>query len=153
MTLQLEGAVDTRDQEMAALRRQLAQTDEALRLERIKTGAIEAGVRKLKSATTPLYHALQLIHDQIDAMGIESSASTSGGDSDPRWQSFKNTFPGVPARIIDALLTHREMSITQLSGLLKAHYNTVSNALSSLAKAGAVTKDGGRNGQYRLKGL
>jgi hypothetical protein len=108
---------------------------------------------ELRRLTMPFYRLLQAVHGEIDALGVSGdsaavTASPSGTDS--RWQSFKDTFPGIPARIIDALLSHREMSITQLGVLLHTHYNTVQKALQILTKAGALSKDGGRNGKFRL---
>src|SRR2546430_5925772 len=115
--LQLEGNVDTRDSEIASLRRQLAQMDEALRLERIKTGAIESGVRRLKSATTPLFHALQLIHGEIEAMGIDGNSPQVGGDQ--KWEAIKQRLAPRLREAVDILLLQGPMRRTQLAAALK----------------------------------
>lgn len=151
---QLVGHVDDRDDIIEGLREKNRRLDEALRTERNKVGQSEAGVKELRRVLTPLYRALQTVFGEMDAMGIEDAGSSTpniaNGDN-PRWQSFKQAYPGAPAQIIDALMVHREMGITQLAALLKIHYNTAQTALDKLAKAGAVTKDGTRNGKYSLK--
>lgn len=144
--LQLEGEVDTRDQEIATLRRQLAQLNEALRLERNKTAAIEYGARKLKSATTPLYHALQHIHGEIDAMGFGDAGNQTQGN--PKWEDWKRRMPGRPAEVIELLQVNRDMSVQNLMTAMKAGKNTVYQIMSRLGQAGVTKCTGGR---YSLK--
>lgn len=117
---------------------------------------IERSIRALRSQLSPLHRALRALFGEIEiAVGEEervvaSQAPSESVSQDPRWQSYKQEFPGVPARIVDALLTHKEMTITQLSGFLRVHYDTVKGALQRLTMAGAVTKDGGKGGKVRL---
>lgn len=122
-----------------------------------KNETLERSLRNLRQKLSPLHNALRAVFGEIElAVGEEAFSSTPGATAavnssvDPRWESFKQTFPGHPARIIDALLSHREMTITQLSTLLKAHYDSVRKALSVLTKAGAIVKVEG--GRYRLVG-
>lgn len=145
--LQLEGEVDTRDQELVLLRRQLAQLNEALRLERNKTAAIEHGARKLKSATTPLYHALQHIHGEIDIMGIGDAAGNQA-QGNPKWEDWKRRMPGRPAEVIELLQVNRDMSVQNLMTAMKAGKNTVYQIMSRLGQAGVTKCTGGR---YSLK--
>ena len=49
----------------------------------------------------------------------------------------------MPAEIIDALLIHGEMRITNLAGLLKRDVRTIYSAEAKLRKAGATTLNGG----------
>lgn len=138
------------EEEVRGLRHDL---DEA----EVKNAALERSLRNLRRQLSPLHNALRAVFGEIE-LGIAdreeattSTPSQSGSSlssNDPRWESYKQTFPGTAARIIDALLAHREMSISQLAALLKAHYNTVNSALLVLSKAGAVSKE---NGKYRLK--
>jgi len=109
-------------------------------------------IRALQGQLNPLHRYLRALFGEIElAVGEEqvgpenavARGATSPSTTDPRWESYKNTFPGAPARVIDALLAHREMTMTQLSALLKAHYNTVKDAVGKLIKAGAVSRDGG----------
>lgn len=115
-------------------------------------------IRNLRDQLNPLHRALRAVFGEIELIVTDadftetqtpgaSASQPNGGD--PRWESFKQSFPGIPARIIDALLAHREKTITQLSALLRAHYNTIRDACGVLLKAGAITKDG-RKGAYRL---
>lgn len=140
--LQLEGFVDTRDQEIASLRRQLAQLDEALRLERIKTGAVEAGIRKLKSATSPLFHALQMIHGEIDAMGIDASSGT-GSQGNAKWESIKQRLAPRLKEAIDIFLAQGSMNLTNLAAALKMDYSNCSkNVAGVLLRQGLLVKNG-----------
>jgi hypothetical protein len=164
--------VDVRDgasaDELRQLRQENRKLDEALRTVKNELGQatadkenLERSIRALRNQLAPLHRFMRALFGEIElAIGEEevtatmgapgATASVTSSNGDPRWQSFKETFPGVPSRIIDALLAHREMSITQLATFLRAHYNTVSGALGQLSKAGAVSKDGGKNGKYRL---
>ena len=49
----------------------------------------------------------------------------------------------MPAEIIDALLIHGEMRITNLAGLLKRDVRTIYRSEDKLRKAGATTLNGG----------
>jgi|GEM_PF-5059743 len=119
---------------------------------RLEKERMERSVKKLREVLTPLHHWLRALFGEIEfAVGAEEpptpgNSSTANGravsDTDPRWQSYKENFPGAPARIIDALLSHREMTLTQLSRLLKMDYTTAQKALSKLKAAGAVRKEG-----------
>lgn len=145
---------DDRDQQLASLRRQLAQIDEALRLERIKTGAIEAGVRKLRSATAPLYHALQLIHGEIAAMRLDDDPApgvTMPAAKSDAWVQWKQKLPGWPAKIIDALLAHGELSTAQIVVAAQcSRKQTIYDTMSKLGKLGLVRNVGGK---YQLTDL
>lgn len=168
--LTLEGLVEpasgSSGEAVRELRRQNQRLDEELRSVRNELGQLKAekenlerSVRALRNQLSPLHRALRAVFGEIElAIGEEqvvlggapASAVAASGGEDPRWQSFKQSFPGASARIIDALLAHRELTITQLSTVLKAHYSTVKNACLVLTKAGAISKDG-TGGAYRLK--
>jgi hypothetical protein len=141
---QLSGHVDNRDQEIGTLRRQLSQLDEALRLERNKTGQIEAGARELRRILSPLYRALQAVFGELDAMGIQDGAVTT----DSRWDSAKQRMPGKPAEFIDLLITHGAMNVTNFVTLAHCSKQTAYNVLSKLGQAGIVESNGGK---YSLK--
>ena len=146
----LEGHVapDDRDQQLATLRLQLKRLDEALRLERNKNGAIEAGVRRLRSATKPLYHALQLIHGEIDAMGVEDvsyDAPPPPASKVAAWELWKQKLPGWPAKIIDALLKHGELSSSQLVVAAQcSRKQTIYDTVSKLGRLNLVRNVGGK---------
>jgi hypothetical protein len=121
-------------------------------------------IQALQHSLQPQFLALRAIFGEIEAAGLTSDSATTSSTSspnpanpanpggvDPRWQSYKERFPGVAAKVIDALLLHREMNTTELVTFVGCHYNTLSAALVLLSKAGAVTKDGGRGGKYKLQ--
>lgn len=131
------------EEEILSLRHELDDTNrEKERLERT--------VRNLRSQLSPLHRALRAVFGEIElAIGEEemgaagnSSAPQHQPGSDARWESYKQQFPGVAARIIDALLTHQQMTYGQLKVFLKADYNTVKNAAARLREAGALVKEG-----------
>jgi len=106
-------------------------------------------VRNLQHTLNPIHRALAALFGEMElAIGDElnndvSSATPAASSNDPRWESFKKSFPGVGAEIIDALLIHGEMKMTNLSKLLKRHYNTVQFHAAKLKAAGAITSAGG----------
>jgi hypothetical protein len=135
--------LQSRDNEIRSLRHAL---DEATAE---KDGAIRT-VRNLQSMLAPLHRALRAIFGEIELVAGEDAAPAVGNGAsvpvsgqDPRWESFKRSFPGVGAEIIDALLIHGEMKMTNLSKLLKRHYNTVQFHAAKLRAAGAITSAGG----------
>lgn len=148
-------------EELRQLRQENRKLDEALRGVRNELGQaiadkenLERSIRALRNQLAPLHRFLRALFGEIElAVGEEQESvhapaaaraapdDASNGD-DPRWQSYKNTFPGVGAKIIDALLAHKEMNYVQLSALLKHSYDTIKGAAAKLLKAGALTKNG-----------
>lgn len=107
-------------------------------------------VKNLQATLNPFHRALRMLFGEMDlAVGEAPDGPRAGapvydsGGADPRWQNYKNQFPGVPAEIIDALLIHGEMRITNLAGLLKRDVRTIYSAEAKLRKAGATTLNGG----------
>jgi hypothetical protein len=157
--LQLEGAVleDDPDGSVQEWRREVQRLEDENRSLRRdledatrKQKGLERTIENLRRILSPLYRGLRALFGEIElAVGEAPIGSgpaaivASQGSDDPRWQSFKNTFPGVPASIIDALLIHGEMGFTNLSHLLKRAYGTTKNAAYKLRDAGAVTINGG----------
>lgn len=110
---------------------------------------LERSIRGLRQQLSPLHRALRAVFGEIElAIGEEMRAASEApnlspaNSGDPRWESFKRTFSGCGAEIIDALLAHQQMTLSQLSTLLKRHYDTVKGAAAKLQKAGAVVRDG-----------
>jgi hypothetical protein len=138
------------EDENRSLRRDL---DDALR----DKERLERSIENLRAILAPLHRGLRSLFGEIElavgdaplngASPAATAAATSPGD--PRWQSFKNSFPGVPAEIIDALLIHGDMKMTNLSKFLKRHYETTRKAAYKLRDAGAVTLAGGALGLKR----
>jgi hypothetical protein len=139
----LNGIVDTRDQELAQLRRQLEQFDEALRMERLKTGAMEAGIRELRQVTKPLYMALAKIHGMIEEMGVGDSASS--GPSDSKWDAVKSRLEPRMRGAIDMLLLQGSMGRKQIAAALKMDYsNCAKNVIGPLIRQGWIVESGGK---------
>jgi DNA-binding transcriptional ArsR family regulator len=117
---------------------------------------LDRSLRNLRQQLSPLHRALRAVFGEIElavgeeelSMAAATGAAPQAQGNDARWKSYKDNFPGAPARMIDALLTHREMNITQLSKLLKMDYSTAKAAASKLRQAGAIT--GERGGPVRL---
>jgi len=151
-SLSLIASTDPRQQiealqrELYQRNRQLAEVEEALRQERGKNAMIEAGVAQLRTALSPLYQGLCRVFGEIDAMGVEISGVDSG--MDPRkaavWEDWKHKMPGIPARFIEALMLHGELTQTQLRLHAKCAQGSVAGVVSQLWKAGLINKNGGR---------
>jgi hypothetical protein len=160
-SLTLKGIIDSgpedRGEELRQLRRDNQRLDESLRQVRNELGqaiaekeVLERSVRALRNQLAPLHHALRAVFGEIElAVGEEEvthsapgavTAASNGADS--RWESFKQRFPGVRARIIDALLAHQEMTIVQLSAFIKAAYTTTKDSCAELVKVGALARKG-----------
>jgi hypothetical protein len=146
--------------ELRQLRQENRKLDEALRAVRNELGQaiadkenLERSIRALRNQLSPLHRYLKAIFGEIElAVGEEDAArvpsapgapqNSQQAADDPRWQSYKNTFPGVGAKIVDALLVHEQMNYPQLAVLLKHSYDTIQGAAAKLLKAGALTKNG-----------
>lgn len=142
--LQLEGnVVDTRDQEIATLRLQLRQMDEALRLERNKTGQMEAGVREVRSLLAPLHRSLRLLFGEMDAMEIkESPPSQIPSAATAAWDAWKQRL-GVPCgKIISALQVHRSMTQTQIAIATGIRSSNIPTYIFRINRAGLINKNG-----------
>lgn len=147
-----EGMLHKFRREKQQLEDDLRETRQELDDLRAEKERLERSVRNLRLTLSPLHRSLRALFGEIElAIGEEtaavglSSASVAAqlqNTSDPRWESFKQTFPGTPARIIDALLAHQQMTYGQLKTLLRADYNTIKNAAAKLRLAGAVVKEG-----------
>lgn len=166
--LALEGLVSKKsrgddEEELQELRRRNQQLEAEIRQLRAEIEEARAGgetaqrvIRNLRDQLNPLHRALRAIFGEIELAVDESepqrTSMTPGPQSnaaDPRWESYKTNFPGVPATIVDALLSHRAMTLTQLAGLLRRDYSTIKTAVLKLTKAGAVTREG-KGGPVRL---
>jgi hypothetical protein len=112
---------------------------------------LERSLRTLRKQLSPLHLALRAVFGEIElAVGQEDFAPVSASSNspappsgfDPRWQSYKNNFPGAPAKIIDLLLEHPGLTLTQISKIAKMHYDTTKTAVRKLVEAGAVARVG-----------
>lgn len=144
--LLLEGRVDTRDQELVDLRRQLADLEDELVVARAEAkrarGQIERGVRLLREATTPLFNGLKMIHGQMDDL-VPDNGVTSPSGSD-KWDAIKKRMTPRLAGAIDILLVQGGMRRTQLASAMKMDYSNCSkNVITILLRQGLLVDNGG----------
>lgn len=66
------------------------------------------------------------------------------------WESWKQRLGGSCAKVIDALLTHKDLNTQQLAIATGLHRTTIPNLIFRLNKAGLINKNGGR---FSLKSL
>jgi hypothetical protein len=107
-------------------------------------------VENLRRILGPIHNGLRALFGEIElAIGEEMppfanpSSTPSSDQFDPRWESYKKRFTGVPSKIIDALLIHGEMQITPLAKLIGRHPETTRVAASKLKAAGALQNSAG----------
>jgi len=157
MSLSIMTALPTQQSQIESLQRelyqrnkQLAETEEALRQERLKSAALERGVAELRTVLTPLYQGLSHIFGQIDTMDIGSGSAIPSSKNSAAWEQWKQRLGGATARAIDALMIHGEMNQTQLRIILGCATRTVTNVVTALNQAKLIDK---RDGKIRLKEL
>lgn len=130
------------------LRSQLSEAQEDARQMRQKLTIVEGGASMLRTVLNPLYSALAHIYGELDAMGVNGGTPPSPTGMDPRkaavWEDWKRKMPGIPARFIDALMLHGELTQTQLRLHAKCAQGSVAGVVSQLWKAGLINKNGGR---------
>ena len=144
--LQLEGQIDNRDEIIESLRHENRRLDEALRIERLKVGQAEHGVKELRRLLLPLHRALLGVFGEIDSMGIADGGASP--QSNPKWESWKQRLPGRPAEFIDLLLVHGTMTIKQFMAAAHCGQDSAYKTVSRLGQAGVTVSSGGR---YSLK--
>ena len=109
------------------------------------TANIVDGVSNLRNALTPFYRSLRSLYGEFDDLGVGATAATG---MDPRkaavWEDWKQKMPGIPARFIDALMLHGELTQGQLRLHAKCARGSVASAVSQLWKNGLINKNGGR---------
>lgn len=143
------GHDDERDADLAALRDQIGRLQAELRTARAETAAAkrqaEQALSALRKQLSPLYRALQSVFGELDAAGVEDTpVGTSAVSSriDTIWASWKSKFPGKPSMIIDALMVHGQMSISQIAIAIRSDRRNVPPMLSKLKGAGLLEKNG-----------
>lgn len=144
-------------EENTRLRDQIDDLEGQLRKERRKGEGVEKGAEELRKILEPLYQGIGMIFGHIEAMGVSSSSSgTSAGGVEVNartkavWDNWKQKLGDGPAKIIDALLLHREMNTQQLAIATQYHRTTIPALIFKLNKAGLLNKNGGK---FSLKEL
>lgn len=148
----LQQRIDALEHELATRTRQLESAEEALRAANALHVQVVEGSRDLRRVLMPLYTALQKVFGEIDLMGVPEATS---GNVEPRkaavWQAWKTKLPGIPAKMIDALLVHGALNQTQLRIHAQCARSSVPNAVMALNRAGLINKSG--DGKISLKEL
>lgn len=110
-------------------------------------------IENLRTTLNPIHRAFRALFGEIElAVGegspivpdtggpAASQTSATGPLSNPRFQSFKNSFPGRGAEILDALAIHGEMRISHLATLLRCDPRTIGQHAAKLRNAGAISQ-------------
>lgn len=149
----LEGQVeDDRDAKIADLQHYVVELQgEVSRAQREAAQARKesaAALSALRRQLSPLYKALQAVFGELDAAGGVDAGDTYADNPLPTrtsavWESWKARLPGGPAKIIDALLVHKEMNTQQLAIATGIHRNSIPAMIFKLNKAGLINKNGG----------
>jgi hypothetical protein len=153
----LSGHVDTSDQdsqqlEMENLELSARVRDLEMEIARTKRENARA-IAALRQQLNPLYRALQAVFGEMDALGGSEAPESSSVAPQKKavWEAWKQKLPGYPAKFIDALLLHGEMSGPQLRVVMQCATNTVYNVASQLNKLGLLGN--APKGRYKLKEL
>jgi hypothetical protein len=155
----LQQRIDALEHELANRTRQLESAEEALRAANALHVQVTEGSRDLRRVLLPLYTALQKVFGEIDVMSVPEAAVGGGEPAaqwlDPRkrqvWEAWKTKLPGIPAKMIDALLVHGSLNQTQLRIHAQCARSSVPNAVMALNRAGLINKSG--DGKISLKEL
>lgn len=108
----------------------------------------------LRKQLSPLYRALQAVFGELDAAGTDDSAPSVATNGNPRtaavWQAWKDRVGGQPAKLIDALLLHGEMTASQIAIAIQISPKNVAQVVHKLNKASLLQKNGNK---FSLKQL
>lgn len=152
-TLLLNGAVqapDTRDQQIRELKTRVIELEDELATERRRQARVLSAANEVKATLAPLYGGLKKLFGDFEDMGASGDVApqSSAPQKSVLWESWKDKLGGLPAKAIDVLLLHGEMSAAQLRIHLHCRLNSVYDAMSKMKKAGIISKN---NGKYSLK--
>ena len=119
---------------------------------------LKESMRHLHKLLLPYYRVLQGIFGELDRVALETDFSQGAAQGSPQsdakrraWDSWKHKLGGKAAEFIEALLTHGELSNTQL-GIVTGttRKQTIYDTVHKLNKAGLLNKNGDK---YSLKQL
>lgn len=130
--------------EIESIKKQLADVQEELRLERLKNKTIETGVAELRKVLGPLYQGLQHIHGEFDRMGIATATENVAPQKKAVWEDWKRKLDPQCGKAIDALLIHGEMNRAQLRLHVGCAAKSTAGIVFRLNKMNLIRKNGGR---------
>jgi len=147
-----EEIIEDLERQNERLREDVSHLKAALEDARTASKTVMRAQANLRSQLEPLFKALRAVFGELDAAAIRTTSS--GSDADPRastvWESWKQRLGGGTAKVIDALLLHKEMNTTQLSIATGLHRTTIPALIFKLNKASLINKNGGK---FSLKEL
>jgi hypothetical protein len=134
--------------ENATLRAKLQEAQERL----IQTGndygrmrldyeAQERVLHDLRRHLAPFYDRLRAVFGELDTA---VAASPQTVPTNPIWEAWKKRLGGLPAKAIDVLLLHGELSRTQLRIHLQCATGSVPDIVYKLNQAGLINKNGSK---------
>ena len=154
---QLEGIIQAPSENTAELRREIRALEEELRQARLETAKAQSdlssmlrAIQALRQSLGPLYRALRGIMGEIELVSPDEPTPEEAGRPAPSsakaevWAAWKAKLGLNCGRIIDALLTHGELSTTQLSITTGIDSSNVPKSIYKLNRAGLINKNGGR---------
>ena len=142
---------DRLQQQIESLRHALAAAEEELRQERAKNAQGAAAVAELRRVLSPLYNGLRIVFGQMEEMGMAEPSDRPDPRKRAVWEAWKTKMPGIPTKIIDALLLHGALTQTQLRIHAQCARSSVPNAVMQLNRAGLINKSA--DGKISLKEL
>jgi len=132
------------------LRRRIQRLESELRDAQKEARDARAEVRQVRESLDaierylePFYRGLRGLFEKFEAASV-GAESPSTGQSNAKWESWKQRLPGKAAEFIDLLLLHGEMSAANLKAAAHCSSDTVYQTIYKLNSAGILTKNGGR---------
>lgn len=137
---------------IAALEHELADAklarDEAQR----ESTALAEGVKRIRRQLSPMHEAMKLLFGELDQVTFrESGASEAVAPSvpastwpSPVWDSWKSRLGARCGYVIDFLLIHQNVTVTQIGIALHSDKRTIRKAIARMTEAGIISRSGAR---------
>jgi len=143
--LMLTPRIHPLEAENERLRREIESANYEISQSRELHNTQAVAVQNIRDILEPLFSGLKRVFGEMEHAGFETYSAAS---VDPRkaaiWSSWKQKMPGNPAKFIDALLLHGELTQTQLRLHAQCAQGSVAGVVSQLWKNGLINKNGGK---------
>lgn len=142
------GYIDMGPEEIEKLKREKATLEQDLAIARLEAkhakANAEQSVSNLRRQLEPLFMAFKQLFGEMDAIAPNASPSAGAtpSTSNPKWEVWKQRFPGKGSQIIDLLLIQQQMNVRQLCAALKCDPRTLAQYIHKLTKADLIQKNG-----------
>jgi phosphoribosylanthranilate isomerase len=136
--------------EIAGLEQELQKAkDETLTAKQSAKDAVQA-IRALRQELEPFYTALKMIYGEISRVEVDSLSDgnrpmqhrSMDASKQAVWEAWKNKLGGNAAKVIDALLVHRQMTATQLAIATGINSKNIAQTIYKVNKAQLLNKNG-----------